>query len=337
MKKLLIPAFAAVVLAGCNVLDKEPLTSIAPSNFFKTSEDAEASLTATYDGLQRKGCYAEVLNLIGNMPSDDCSSDNTDVRSLDVLTWTSTTGQVYDAYRDAYATINRANSVLKYVPGISTTSLRSTRRDQILGEARFIRALCYFNLVRLYGAVPLRLEPTETGDPAVLKAVAAKFERAATVAPKDWLPRYYQTYALLISVFQSKEDGDTKDKTLDQAEAALAQARQLHGDESELLALQAYAYQARLGISPMSRSMKYSQLVGEAVAQAQALNPANPRPYLVEANQVNFTPKMFGGGAEAAKPLYEQAQAKFAAFVPAGPLAPNWGQRQLRGRLKQYE
>ena len=176
-----------------------------------------------------------------------------------------------------------------------------------------------------------------TGDPAALKAVAAKFERAATVAPKDWLPRYYQAYALVINVFQSKEDGDAKDKTLDQAETALGQARQLHGDASELLTLQAYAYQARLGISPMMRSQKYSELVGEAVAQAQALNPANPRPYLVEANNVNFTPKMFGGGPEAAKPLYEQAQAKFAAFVPAGPLAPNWGQRQLQGRMKQYE
>ena len=180
-------------------------------------------------------------------------------------------------------------------------------------------------------------ELMSTGDPVALKAVAAKLERAATVAPTDWLPRYYQAYALVINVFQSKEDGDTKDKTLDQAEAALAQARKLHGDESELLTLQAYAHQARLGIAPMSRSRKYSELVGEAVAQAQALNPANPRPYLVEANNVYFTPRMFGGGADKAKSLYEQAQAKFAAFVPAGPLAPNWGQRQLQGRLKQYE
>lgn len=180
-------------------------------------------------------------------------------------------------------------------------------------------------------------ELMSTGDPVALKAVAAKLERAATVAPADWLPRYYQAYALVIAVFTSKEDGDAKDKTLDQAETALGQARQLHGDASELLTLQAYLYQARLGISPVMRSMKYSELVGEAVAQAQALNPANPRPYLVEANNVYFTPKMFGGGAEGAKPLFEKAQAKFTAFVPAGPLAPNWGQRQLQGRLKQYE
>jgi hypothetical protein len=176
-----------------------------------------------------------------------------------------------------------------------------------------------------------------TGDAAELQALAAKLERAAAVAPADWLPRYYQAYALVISVFQSQEDGDAKDALLDRAEAALAQARQRKGDESELLTLQAYAYQARLSISPMLRSMNYSRMVSEAVAQAKKANPANPRAYLVEANNVYYTPSMFGGGAEPAKPLYEEAKAKFAAFQPAGPLAPSWGQGQLLGRLKQYE
>ena len=176
-----------------------------------------------------------------------------------------------------------------------------------------------------------------TGDPVALKAIAAKLERAAAVAPADWLPRYYQAYALLISAFQAKENGDAKDQIIDQSETALAQARKLHGDESELLTLQAYAYQARLGVSPMMRAMKYSPMVGEAVAQAKALNPANPRAYLVGANNVNYTPAMFGGGADAAKPLYEEAQAKFTSFKPASALAPSWGQRQLQGRLKQYE
>ena len=176
-----------------------------------------------------------------------------------------------------------------------------------------------------------------TGDPAELAALAAKLERAGAVAPTDWLPRYYRAYALLINVFQSKEDGDVRDKTLDQAEASLAQARKLHGDESELLTLQAYIYQARLGISPMLRSMKYSALVRETVEQAKKLNPANPRTALVEANNVYYTPSMFGGGAEAARPLYEAAKVKYAAAKVTNPLLPNWGERQLLGRLKTYE
>ncbi len=180
-------------------------------------------------------------------------------------------------------------------------------------------------------------ELMNTGDAAVLRASAAKMERAAAVKPQDWLPCYYQAYALLINVFQSKEDGDARDKTLDQAEAALDRARQLGGDESELLVLQAYIYQARLGISPMLRSMKYSGMVNEAVAKAKALNPANPRAYLVQANNVYYTPAMFGGGPEAAKPLYQEAQARYAAFRPASGLAPSWGEWQLNGRLKSYE
>jgi hypothetical protein len=57
----------------------------------------------------------------------------------------------------------------------------------------------------------------------------------------------------------------------------------------------------------------------------------------VQANNLYYTPKMFGGGADVAKPVYEDAKARFAAFKPSGPLAPNWGERQLLGRLKQYD
>ncbi|GAA4504887.1 hypothetical protein GCM10023172_31910 [Hymenobacter ginsengisoli] len=176
-----------------------------------------------------------------------------------------------------------------------------------------------------------------TGDAAELQALAAKLERAAAVAPADWLPRYYQAYALVISTFTGKEAAPVKDKALDRAEAALAQALRLKGDESELLTLQAYLYQARLSIEPAVRAQEYSAKVTEAVDRAEALNPANPRPYLVEANNVYYTPVAFGGGAATARPLYEQAKARFAAFRPASPLAPTWGQEQLLGRLKQYE
>ncbi len=180
-------------------------------------------------------------------------------------------------------------------------------------------------------------EVLSTGDPAQLQQLANKFDRAGTVAPTDWHPAYYKAYALLINCFQSKADGDAKDRTLDQAEAALARARKLGSEASEVLVLQAYIHQARLGISPMMRSMKYSTLVNEALAEAKKLNPANPRIYLVQANNLYYTPKMFGGGADVAKPVYEEGKTRFAAYKPAHALAPNWGERQLLGRLKQYD
>ena len=180
-------------------------------------------------------------------------------------------------------------------------------------------------------------ELLNTSDPAILLADVAQLERAAAVAPQDWLPRYYRAYALTVSTFASKEDGAAKDQALDQAEAALTQARQLGGDQSELLALQALIYQARIRVDFMTRGQEYSERATEAATQARALNPANPRPYLILANNVYYTPAAYGGGPVVARPLLEEAKAKFDAFRPASPLAPNWGKSQVLDHLKTYE
>jgi hypothetical protein len=175
MKKLTTTLlFALALLSACDVLEKDPLPSISPANFFKTADDAEAALTAAYDGIQGTGAYAQDLNVVGEMPSDNCTSTNGDVAAMENIAWTSTTSQVNNVYREAYIAINRANAVLKYVPALQ---MPETRKNSILGEARFLRALSYFNLVKLYGAVPLRLEPTESGDPAVLNLPRTESEQ----------------------------------------------------------------------------------------------------------------------------------------------------------------
>ncbi|WBO85331.1 RagB/SusD family nutrient uptake outer membrane protein [Hymenobacter yonginensis] len=175
MKKILYPILAALlVTTSCDILDKEPLPSITPVNFFQNADDAEAGISAAYDALQQEGNYGLDLIAMGEMPTDNASSTNGDVTDLDRFTWRPTTKQVRTIYTAAYIGINRANAVLKYVP---TITMPEARRNQILGEARFLRALHYFNLVRLYGGVPLRLEPTETGDPAVLNLSRASADQ----------------------------------------------------------------------------------------------------------------------------------------------------------------
>ena len=163
MKKLLILSLSGLgLLAGCNFLQKDPLTSVTADKFFQTSTNAEASLTAVYDALQGAGLYGQDYYTIGEMPTDNCTSSNGDVNALRIINWNSTTSQVGNMYRQCYLGINRANVVLKYVP---TVAMDTARRSQIVGEAKFIRALCYFNLVRAYGDVPLRLQPTEGSTP----------------------------------------------------------------------------------------------------------------------------------------------------------------------------
>lgn len=158
--------FILVILASATVsckkiLEKPPLTSITATNFFKNGDDAESAITGCYDALQDDGYYGSVFNVMGEMPSDDATSANADVFALDKIQWTATTSQPGRFFQMAYKGINRANSVLKYVPGI-TTAITPERRNQIIGEAYFLRALHYFNLVKCFGGVSLHVLPTES-------------------------------------------------------------------------------------------------------------------------------------------------------------------------------
>ncbi|MGI4875442.1 MAG: RagB/SusD family nutrient uptake outer membrane protein [Janthinobacterium lividum] len=192
MKKLFIlPLGGLLLLAGCDFLKKDPLTSITSTNFFNTASDAESSLTAVYDALQGGGLYGQDYYTIGEMPSDNCTSSNADVNALRTITWTPSTNQVGNLFRQCYLAINRANVVIKYVPGVT---MDATRRNQIVGEALFVRGLCYFQLVRAYGDVPLRLLPTEGSTPAevnlprtatadVYTQIVADLQQAATQMP----------------------------------------------------------------------------------------------------------------------------------------------------------
>ena len=180
-------------------------------------------------------------------------------------------------------------------------------------------------------------ELMKTTDPAQLRQSIAKLERAAAVAPQDWLPRYYQAHGYVRLGFAT-QGADEQDQLFDQAQAALDQARRLPGaDLSEVHVVQAYLLQGRIMVAPMTRAISLTGKVQEALDAAEKLNPANPRIYLVRGNDLKFRPKVFGGGDAAARPFYDKAQAAFAAFKPATPTSPTWGARQLAGILKSYE
>lgn len=175
MKNILLFLTALSLISGCASLEQQPLPSITPSNFFSNADDAEAALASAYDGMQGGGYYSWELNAgLGEMPSDNCTSVNGDVAYLDNMTWTPFSYVVDAFYRQAYVSINRANAVIRYVP---TIQMPEARRNQIVGEAKFLRAMHYFHLVRVYGGVPLRLEPVESGDPASVQLARSTAEQ----------------------------------------------------------------------------------------------------------------------------------------------------------------
>ena len=171
--------------------------------------------------------------------------------------------------------------------------------------------------------------------PAEVQAGLSVLERIAAAAPAAWEPRYYQVRAYIKLGFAGK-DGDARDKSFDQAEAALNAAKKLAGaDQAELLIMQAYVLQGRIMVSPMTRGVVYTGRVQEALGQAKALAPNNPRVYLLLANDLFYRPAFFGGGAEKARPLYERAKALFGTFRPATVLSPTWGEKNTDSALAQ--
>src|SRR5205085_7425658 len=64
---------------------------------------------------------------------------------------------VQSVWQSAYDAVNRANAVLDHVPNIA---MDEALKNRIVAEAKFLRALHYFNLVRMWGGVPLKLHET---------------------------------------------------------------------------------------------------------------------------------------------------------------------------------
>ena len=173
-------------------------------------------------------------------------------------------------------------------------------------------------------------------DQEVILDCVNQFERIANAEQTLWLPYYYGAYGLIILSF-NEADKIKKDQVLERAQEILDQALVLNPDESELHALQAFLYPSWVTVDPMGRGMEYMEKMGKALEKAKALNPDNPRTLFLEAiNILNFPPSM-GGGPDAARPIFEEADAKFRAFRNDDPLWPHWGEDANRAELEKLQ
>ncbi|MFB9861746.1 hypothetical protein [Rufibacter immobilis] len=172
--------------------------------------------------------------------------------------------------------------------------------------------------------------------PEEMQSIANQCSRIANAEPKEWLPNYYAAYTNVSLTFLLKDD-DQRDQVLDKAQTFLDRALKLQPKESELYVLQGYLHQARLVVSPMMRGMKYSGLASTALEKAKTLNPNNPRVYFLLGQNAFNTPKMFGGGADVAKPILAKAKEKYAAQKPANALLPNWGESRALALLAKCD
>lgn len=162
----LVMLATGVLLSSCN--DKEFLTEVpydfvSPVNFYKTSDDALAAINGVYaDFINSTGdnYYGRNFVMLVEFPTEMFTtrlSATNERAQPDNYSIPVNHSYVQSVWASAYDAINRANSVIAHVPSIP---MDTTLRSRIVAEAKFLRALHYFNLVRMYGPVPLKLTET---------------------------------------------------------------------------------------------------------------------------------------------------------------------------------
>ncbi len=179
-------------LAACADLTQPNPNQRSQETFWRTASDALNGINATYNGLTLDGTYGQNLVMLTDGRSDIARGlgANANINSLVRFSFVNYNAGGYNAgvWQDHFNTIYRANQVTAEVPGIA---MDAALRDRVVAEAKFLRALMYFNLVTLYGNVPLVTEPIEAqaappqAEPA---AVWAQVEKDLTEA-RAALPR----------------------------------------------------------------------------------------------------------------------------------------------------
>jgi hypothetical protein len=157
-----------LILSGCTkLLDKEPVTQIVtPANNTTISAiDAENSITGLYRTYKESGVEFNIFDRITNgdvvADNDYAGGDNLGNITEDMFTFNSLNDNINRDWADLYAFIGGANIAIDQVQKSVDPALIPERKNQILGEARFMRAFAYFDLVRMYGKVPIMLTPPE--------------------------------------------------------------------------------------------------------------------------------------------------------------------------------
>src|ERR1700744_3636069 len=227
-KIILLVAGAAVALTSCNKLTENPKSVIVSSQFYQTTSDATSAVNAVYSTLNSDPAgdfplYGRQLNLLVENASDNQlyspSNTNPDVRALGTETYIPSNSRIQKVWQQLYFGINRANVAIDNVPAIQ---MDTALRARLVRESKFIRALLYFNLVRLYGDVPLILHnPNSTNISTFLIARTSSAvvysQIIADLKDATNLPKTYSTadlgratsgaaHALLAKVYLTQKD-----------------------------------------------------------------------------------------------------------------------------------
>lgn len=179
---IIILSLAIGMIASCSdFLDENPRSSLTNAGFYKTGAQAEASVNILYRSgfpsmYNAPSAYAGPNIMLGGYVSgyfdNEYAGQEVVVQYSKELNRTSVNiaNQMDGVWDACYQAINRANSAIKYIPTIDMDEVQSAK---LIAEAKFFRAVNLFHLVKMFGDIPLTLEPYESLDNLYLPRTAA--------------------------------------------------------------------------------------------------------------------------------------------------------------------
>lgn len=170
--------------------------------------------------------------------------------------------------------------------------------------------------------------------PDDLLSVSQAFERIADAEKTQWLPYYYAAFTYSLHAFM-KNTPAQNDTYANKAEELINKAEALEKNNSEIACVKSMVASLRMIVDPQSRWQTYGATIQQEIEKSKSLDPANPRPYFLQGQNLRYTPEQFGGGCATAKPMLEEAKKKFETFRPASDIHPNWGKSEVSRMLEE--
>lgn len=163
MKQLLFFGFFLASFSACeeDFIGRTPVYSIDSENYFNAPDDYENALIAAYDLLQPS--YLNVM--LGEIASDntlaggESATDVIGIQQVDDMIHTPVNAQLKNIWDWMFAGVNRASYLLEFQDKTDFDG-----KEQLVAEARFLRAYYYFELVKWFGPVPLKEVRFALGD-----------------------------------------------------------------------------------------------------------------------------------------------------------------------------
>jgi hypothetical protein len=194
MKKInFLLCLSILVLTGCEkFLTENPRSIQTPENAYTTPEEWQKTLNAAYGAMQRLyvGKWTITLGEFGTDEVEPYDLGWAAYSELKMYTFNAQHPFFQDHYRVCYEGIKRSNAVIDMPEGV----VNATTRQLMIAQAKFLRGLYYFDLVKMYGGVPLWIKssiddeimkPRATAD-QVYEVITQDMKDAEEVLPITW-------------------------------------------------------------------------------------------------------------------------------------------------------